>query len=267
MKIVSWNINGVKARRERLLNWLERHSPEVVCLQEIKTDGEHFPYEELGELGYYAEICGQKGYHGVAILAKAPLEVVQIGLEDGEAKQQARLLCARVYGLTVISVYVPNGATLESEKWPYKLAWYQRLRAWLDAHLSPGEPVVLCGDFNVAPLALDIQGDPQTAAAVLVHPQAREALRQIEAWGFVDSLRTMHPEAEIFSWWDYRGRSFPERGGLRIDMVYATAPLVPHFVAAGVDLEEREEIPGWIKPSDHAPAWLEIADTALLEAP
>lgn len=260
MKIVSWNINGVKARRDRLLNWLERHQPDVLCVQEIKTEGEHFPFEEVGNLGYYAEICGQKAYHGVALLAKKPLKDVQIGLPDGTEDPQARLVAATVGDVRVVCVYVPNGGELTSVKWPYKLDWYRRLRTWLDATCDPTQAVAICGDFNVAPLDLDIQKPEAWTAGVLANDEARAALQHMVDWGFVDTFRQHHPDTAAYSWWDYRRRGMAGGDGLRIDMVYASQSLAARCTAVGIDREERKEQAGWTKPSDHAPVWAEFSE-------
>jgi exodeoxyribonuclease-3 len=260
MRVVTWNINGANARADRLLNWVEANEPDVLCLQELKTAGDAFPFEGLGDLGYYAEIHGQKSFNGVAILSRDPITDVVCGLDDGTDSPQARLIAATVRGVRVVCVYVPNGGELVSEKWPYKLAWYARLRAFLDAQADPAAPLVLCGDFNVAPTDLDVQQPARWAEGVLCHPEARAALAQVEAWGLVDTFRQHHPAAAHYSWWDYRRRGLAGGDGLRIDMVYATQSLAARCVEAGIDREERKEQPGWIKPSDHAPVWAEFTD-------
>lgn len=260
MKIVSWNVNSVKARYDRLLNWLENNEPDVLCLQELKTAGDAFPFEELEDLGYYAEMHGQKSYNGVAIISRTPLESVVRNMDDGVEDPQARLIAATTNGVRVICVYVPNGGTLESEKWPYKLAWYGRLRRWLDTHEDAGQPVALVGDFNVAPVALDLQKPANWGEGVLCVPEARAALQSIVDWGFVDTYRALHPDTKMYSWWDYRRRGMAGRDGLRIDFVYATASLAARLQSAGVDTEERKEVAGFVKPSDHAPVWSVFAD-------
>lgn len=259
MKIVSWNVNSVRARYDRLLNWLEANDPDVVCLQELKTEGEAFPWGELEDLGYYAEILGQKTYNGVAIISREPLEDVVLNMNDGVDDPQARLIAATTGGVRVIGVYVPNGGTVDSEKWPYKLAWYERLRAWLDANEDPNTPVVLCGDFNVAPLDLDLQQPKNWAEGVLCRPEARAALQRIVDWGFTDTYRHLEPETKGYSWWDYRRRGMAGRDGLRIDFVFATAPMLERLTAVGIDTEERKEVGGYSKPSDHAPVWADFA--------
>ncbi len=258
MKIVSWNVNSVKARYDRVLNWVEANDPDVLCLQELKTEGEAFPFDELADLGYEAEILGQKTYNGVAIIARDPLTSVVCNMADGVDDPQARLIAATTGGVRVVCVYVPNGGGLDSDKYPYKLEWYGRLRRWFDAHEDPSRPTVLCGDFNVAPTAADIEQPANWDGGVLANDAVRGALQGVVDWGLVDTFRQHHPEGGHYSWWDYRRRGLAGRDGMRIDMVYATAGLAERCVAAGIDRDERREVAGWIKPSDHAPVWAEF---------
>ncbi|MCA9544257.1 MAG: exodeoxyribonuclease III [Myxococcales bacterium] len=258
MKIVTWNVNSVKARFDRVLNWVDANQPDVLCLQELKTEGDAFPFDELGDLGYEAEILGQKTYNGVALISREPLEDVVLNMGDGVDDPQARLIAATTGGVRVVCVYVPNGGQLNSAKYPYKLEWYARLRRWFDAHEDPSRPTVLCGDFNVAPKALDIEQPGNWEGGVLANDVVRAALQGVVDWGFVDTFRHLHPQAAEYSWWDYRRRGLAGRDGMRIDMVYATRDLAAVCTAAGIDREERRETPGWTKPSDHAPCWAEF---------
>lgn len=254
MRIVSWNVNSINARYDRFLNWMEQHAPDVVCLQELKTPGDAYPRAELAEMGYYSEIIGQKAYNGVAIIAREPFTDVRYGLDDGVDDPQARLVSGRVHGIHVVCVYVPNGHTLDSEKWPYKLEWYARLRAWLERNADPDEPTVLCGDFNIAPADRDVHDPERWADGVLCAPEGRAALQKVVDWGFIDTFRQLNQEAGHHTWWDYRNLGFQKDHGLRIDMIYATPPLAGALADVGIDMEERRGE----RPSDHAPIWADF---------
>lgn len=253
MKVVSWNVNSVRARYDRVLNWLEAHRPDVVCLQELKCQEAEFPFDELSSLGYFAAVLGQKTYNGVAIIALDPPEDIVCNMDDGVDDPQARLIAATVRGVRIVDVYVPNGHKVGSEKWRYKLAWYDRLAAWLAAH-DPKAPLVLCGDFNIAPTDLDVARPDKWANTVLCAPPGREALLRCVDWGLVDTFRRHHEDGGHYSWWDYRPPGLRGDDGLRIDQIYATAPLAARCTAAGIDKEERMGN----KPSDHAPIWADF---------
>jgi exodeoxyribonuclease-3 len=254
MKLASWNVNSIRAREERLLAWLARREPDVVCLQELKVTDDAFPRAALERAGYRAAVLGQPTYNGVAILARAAIEDVTCGLGDGADDAQARLIAARVSGLRVASVYVPNGASVGSDKWAYKLAWLGRLRAWLERACDPGEPLALCGDFNVAPTDLDVANPERWNDTVLCHPDGRRALEQLVGWGLFDAFRALHPQDRAYSWWDYRELGFPKNDGLRIDQLWVTAPLRERLRAVEIDRNERKGA----RPSDHAPVVAEL---------
>ncbi len=254
MRIASWNVNSIRTRRERLLAWLAKTSPDVVCLQELKAPDEEFPGDALRALGYASASHGQRTYNGVAIAARTPLAHVAPGLGDGTDDPQARLLSAEVSGVRVLSVYAPNGASVGSDKWEYKLAWLARLRAYLERGAEPGQPLVLCGDLNVAPSDLDVARPDAWRETVLCHEEGRTALRRLFDWGLVDAFRHRHPGLAAYSWWDYQRLAFPKGDGLRIDHVLVTRPLLPRLVDAGIDRDERK---GKL-PSDHAPVWIEL---------
>ena len=249
MKLATWNINSIKARLERLTNWLRKHEPDVLCLQELKVEDRAFPRAELHALGYDFVAFGQKTYNGVAILSRWPLEDRLSGMDDGHADPQARIAAATIAGVRVISAYFPNGERVGSDKYEYKLEWMTRLRAHLDARYKPDQPLVLCGDFNVAPDERDVHDARSWSGTTLFHPDVRERLERIRAFGFEDVLRKHHPEPGIYSWWDYRMLGFPKNLGLRIDHVFATAPLAATSLDCVVDREERKGV----LPSDHAP--------------
>jgi len=250
MRIITWNVNSVRVRQERLLALLQRHAPDVVCLQELKLEAPAFPAELVRQAGYHAVLLGQKTYNGVAILSKQEPVSVLYGLDDGVDDPQARLVSAVVGGVRVVSVYVPNGGAMGSDKWFYKLQWLQRLRAWLERHARPDQPVVVGGDYNVAPDALDVHDPAAWLDEPLYHPEARAALESVLSWGLRDTFRERHPGApNMFSWWDYRMLAFPKNRGLRIDHLFATAPLADRCTHAFIDRDERKGD----SPSDHAP--------------
>lgn len=255
MKIATWNVNSVKARLDRLLAFLERETPDVLCLQELKTQDDQFPVEEVEAIGYRAAVFGQKTYNGVAILSRtAPASVVR-GMDDGFDDPQARLIAAKIEGIHVICVYVPNGKTVGSDKYEYKLAWLGRLRVWLDAHYAPSDSVLLCGDMNVAPEARDAAFPERWSDSVLCHSEARAAFGSVRAWGLEDLFRLRHPDDDQYSWWDYRMLAFPKGDGLRIDHVLGTQPVVERCTDVRIDRNERKGK----KPSDHVPVIVVLA--------
>jgi exodeoxyribonuclease-3 len=254
MKIASWNVNSIKVRRERLLAWLSKYEPDVLCLQELKAADEGFPREDVQALGYSAVLAGQKTYNGVAILARSELSDVRSGLDDGVEDMEARLISASIQGVRVICVYVPNGQEVASTKWPYKLAWLERLQRYLASHHRPDEPLVLCGDFNIAPEDRDCHAPEEWRESVLCHEEARERYRQLVAWGLTDTFRVLEQSSGKYSWWDYRMLGFPKGRGLRIDLIMATAPLLGRVREVGIDREERKGK----QPSDHAPVFMTL---------
>ncbi len=249
MIVATWNVNSIRAREERLLAFLARHAPDVVCLQEIKVRQEEFPFETLAEAGYHAAVNGQKAYNGVAILTKDEPKEVKRGFGDGKEDSQARFLQAHVGATCFASVYVPNGGEVGSEKWSMKLEWLKRLRKWLDENMDPEKTLILAGDFNVAPEERDVENPDQWESSVLFHPDVREALADVVEWGLFDSLRIRNKEAGLYTWWDYRRLAFPRNDGLRIDHLYLSRPLVGRCAEAWIDREERKGG----RPSDHAP--------------
>ena len=247
MKIVTWNINSIRTRQDRLLAWLTAHQPDVLCLQELKVEESLFPFEAIQALGYHCAVLGQKTYNGVAILSKSPATDVRFGLDDGVEDPQSRLISADIDGVRVLSVYVPNGSEPDSEKYAYKIAFLRRLQAYFARHHRPDEPLAICGDFNIAPTELDVRKPDQWKGSVLYNPEMRAILADFLAWGLQDAFRRHRPEPGLFSWWDYRMLAFPKNDGLRIDHVFATAVLASRD--AFVDRNERKGE----KPSDHVP--------------
>lgn len=247
MKVISWNLNSINSRLERLLGVLDRHAPDVVCLQETKVVDAKFPSAELREVGYHATVHGQRTYNGVAILTRSEPADVTTGLLDDD--DQARLIAATVDGVRVYSAYIPNGSTVGSEKFAYKLRWMAALREHLSAVVPGGGDVVVCGDFNVARDEADVAFPARWAESVLCAPEVRDEMEAILGLGLHDVFRDRHPDGGVYSWWDYRMLGFPKGNGLRIDYVLATDGLAARCEDAAIDREERKGT----KPSDHAP--------------
>jgi len=257
MILATWNVNSIRARLDRLLAWLGRTAPDVVCLQELKVPDAEFPLAEVEAAGYHAAFHGQRTYNGVAILSRAEPTDVAIGLpgdrEDPAA--QARLIAATCDGIRVISAYFPNGQSVGSEKWAYKLEWMSRLRDHLPALLAANERLALCGDFNVAPEDRDVARPDEWRTSVLCHEDARRALREIARHRLIDAMRLHEPGPGPYSWWDYRMLAFPKGNGLRIDHILVTSALAKRCTRAWVERDERK---GKL-PSDHAPVLVELS--------
>ncbi len=251
MTIATWNVNSVKARLPRLLAWLDRARPDVVCLQELKGTDDAFPYDEVRAAGYHAVVHGQKTYNGVAILSRLAPADAAAGLGDGVPDPQARLVAATVGGVRVVSAYVPNGGEVGTPPYAYKLEWLRRLRAYLGRAGVPEVPLVVCGDFNIVPSDLDCHDPSAWEGSVLYNPELRAVHQDLLALGLVDTFRLHHPEDRNYSWWDYRNFAFPRDDGLRIDFVLCTPALAARCTGAGIDRDERKGE----KPSDHVPVW------------
>jgi len=254
MKIVTWNINSVRARLDRLLGWLESTSPDVVCLQETKATDKDFPALEIRGAGYGVAYRGQKSYNGVAILARdAEPEDVESVLPGDDEDQDARMLAATVNDVRVVTVYVPNGREVGHDHYKYKLRWLERLHDYVAEH-SPAEPLVVCGDYNVAPDEQDVYDPKRWEGKCLFSDPERAAFRRLLDWGLTDALRVVRPRETVFTWWDYRRAMFPRDMGLRIDHLLVTRPLADRILSVTVDRKMREGE----KPSDHAPVVLEL---------
>ena len=249
MKLVTWNINSIRARTQRLVGWLDANRPDVVCLQETKVEDAQFPLEAVEKLGYRAVMFGQKSYNGVAILSTAELTDVTRGFGDDPDDDEARVIAATTHGIRVVDVYVPNGQDLTSDRYPYKLAWYGRLRAFLERTTSPDRPVVVCGDMNVTADDQDVWSPAAWKDQIHCSPPEREALANMRAWGLDDVFRVKKPEGGVWSWWDYRGVSFFKDQGLRIDHILTTAVLTAKCTSCVVDRTARKGQDA----SDHAP--------------
>ncbi len=253
MIIATWNVNSIRVRLPRLLQWLERRRPDVVCLQETKVVDEDFPLEPLKALGYQCLFRGEKTYNGVAVLSQQPAENAVLSL-PGEEDPQCRFLAATVAGIRVMDIYAPNGQEITSPKYQYKLGWYSRLRKYLDGSMEPGSNLLICGDFNIAPEDRDVWDPEKWRGQVLFSEPEKEAFRSLLAWGLKDALRIHKQEGGIYTWWDYRAGAFHRGWGMRIDHMLVSEPLAMRCAGVEVDREERKGE----KPSDHAPVLLTL---------
>jgi exodeoxyribonuclease-3 len=257
MRIATWNVNSLKARLERVEEWLAYAQPDVVCLQETKLADEAFPDLTFRALGYEGAHAGEGRWNGVAILSRVGLDDVAAGFADGEEPDaEARLLWATCGGVRVASAYIPNGREVGADHYQYKLRWLARLRAHLDLACDPATDVALCGDFNIAPTDADVWDVTKFVGATHVSPEERAALATIEAWGLEDAFRLRQPEPGLFSWWDYRAGMFHKKQGMRIDLVLASRPLAERVTFATIDRQARKGK----QPSDHAPVIIDVAD-------
>lgn len=249
LTIATWNTNSIRMRLPLLLEWLKESAPDIVLLQETKVMDDQFPKEEIEELHYNIATYGQKTFNGVAILSKLPLEDVTIGI-PGYEDDQARYIEAVVKGIRVASVYVPNGMEVGSDKYAYKLDFLSHLYTHLQTLLTYDEALVLGGDFNIAPLDQDIYDPQEWHEKILCSTPEREKFRALLYLGLTDALRTLHPqEAELYTWWDYRGASWQNNFGLRIDHLLLSPQAADHLEAASVEKKYRDVE----KASDHAP--------------
>lgn len=254
MRVATWNVNSISVRLPQAIAWLETQKPDVLCLQEIKCTEDRFPEGAFRALGYESAVFGQPTYNGVAILSRMPIRDVEYGFPDDEEEAQRRLIAATINGVRVIDIYVPNGSEVGSDKYAYKLAWLARLRRYFDEDCHPEQLLILCGDFNIAPESRDVHDPELWEGRVLCSQPERTALKDITEWGLVDVFRRHHSESGIYSWWDYRGGGFRRNHGLRIDHIWATAPLAETSISAEIDRSVR----ALERPSDHAPVIAEF---------
>jgi exodeoxyribonuclease III len=259
MRIATFNVNSVKQRVEAMQRWLKERAPDIVCLQEIKCVDEAFPRGAFEDLGYNVAVHGQKTYNGVAILSKFPLDEVAPRLPGGEADDHARYLEAVVSTgagiLRVASIYLPNGNPPGGEKYEYKLAWMDRLRLHAQSLLENEEPLVLAGDYNVIPSPADVHDPKAWEGDALFLPATREKFRALEYLGLVDAVRATSDEAGLYTFWDYQAGAFQKNNGIRIDHLMLSPQAADKLVGAGIDKHMR----GGEKPSDHVPAWIDLA--------
>ena len=254
MKLATWNVNSIKVRLPQLIDWAAAAAPDIVCLQELKTEDAKFPRAELAAAGYQAASYGQKTYNGVAVLSRTALEDVSTGV-PGFADEQKRLVAATTGGLRVICVYCPNGQAVGSEKYDYKLRWFAALKDYLAAELENHPRLAVAGDFNVAPEDRDVYDPKAWEGQVHVSGPERAAWRALLALGLKDTFRLFEQPEKIYSWWDYRMVAFRRNAGLRIDQILVSAALAGRCTACTVDKEPRK----LERPSDHAPVLAEFA--------
>lgn len=253
MKIATWNVNSLKVRLPHVLDWLASYQPDVLCLQETKLEDVNFPAAELAAAGYQTLFSGQKTYNGMAILSKLPAEEVAVGI-PGFADPQKRVLAATIGGVRVINLYVPNGQSVDSDKFQYKLGWLDALMGWLRDELTRYSSLVVLGDFNIAPEERDVHDPKAWEGQVLFSPPEREAFRKLLQLGLSDSFRLFDQPEKSYTWWDYRMNAFRRNMGLRIDHILLSAALVKTCKSCTIDKEVRKQE----RPSDHAPVIVEV---------
>lgn len=245
----SWNVNSIKVRLAAVLDWLRAHQPDVLALQELKLKSEDFPAARLLEHGYHAAVLGQKTYNGVALLSRRPLSGLRSGLAGMPGDPQARLISGSLDGVRIINVYVPNGQDVGTDKYAYKLAWLEALHGELALRHAPGEPLLVLGDFNIAPQDRDVYDPELFRGQILFSDQEHAALGKLFDWGLEDVFRRFQDGPGHYTWWDYRMNAFRRHQGARIDLILATRPLGEAATSCIIDREPRRAE----KPSDHAP--------------
>jgi exodeoxyribonuclease-3 len=271
MRIATWNVNSLKARLDRVEEWLTIAAPDVLLMQETKLADEAAPIMPLAMAGYELAHHGQGRWNGVAIASRVGMADVVTNFGDGPVGSpaggtdnsgaddglgpEARMIAARCAGIRVVSIYAPNGRALDTPFYAGKLAWYERLSRWLEETQDPEDDLLIGGDFNVAPDDLDVYDPAAYLGATHVSPAEREALGRLRAWGLVDVVRPFHPEAGFYTWWDYRAGNFHKNLGMRIDHLYATRSVAARAIAAERDRDARK---GKL-PSDHAPLYVDLA--------
>jgi exodeoxyribonuclease-3 len=248
MRIATYNAASIRARMPLLTEWIRRHEPDVLVIQETKVEDGKFPFEPLNDLGYEVAIHGQKAWNGVATLSKIPIDVTEAGYSDEAWPNDARMITTVIEGITIINTYVPNGNSVGSEKWAYKMAWLERFSARLRRDYSPDDPLIWLGDINIAPTSRDVYDSKKMYGGVGHHPDEFARLAQIVDFGLVDLYRAKYPEEIQYTFWDFTLPRGVERNlGWRIDHIYATAPIASLCSDVWVDNDSRR----WEKPSDH----------------
>lgn len=253
MKVASWNVNSIRVRQQQVLDWLEAEQPDVLGLQEIKMPTDDFPVEAFAEAGYHCEVDGQKTYNGVALLSRGEAADVHRRIPDLEDEQR-RAIAGTYAGMRVINLYVPNGQSVGSDKYSYKLGWLAALHVWLERELKQHDRVVVMGDFNIAPDDRDVHDPEEWAGKILCSDAERAALQALLDLGLSDSFRLFEQPEELFSWWDYRAAGFRRNRGLRIDLLLVSDAIAKRCSASRIDKEPRK----LERPSDHAPVLIEF---------
>ncbi|WP_434051977.1 MAG: exodeoxyribonuclease III [Roseibium sp.] len=259
MRIATWNINGVKARIDTVLEWLKETSPDIACLQEIKSVDENFPRQPFEDLGYNVETHGQKGFNGVALLSKLPLEDVMRRLPGDEGDEQARFIEASVStdqgSVRFGCLYLPNGNPLGTEKFPYKLGWMDRLISHAEHRLREENAYILLGDFNVIPDPIDAKNPQNWFDDALYQPESRQRFRTLTNLGLTEAVRACTEAPETYTFWDYQAGAWQKNNGIRIDHILLSPQAADRMSGCGIDKHVR----GWEKPSDHVPVWVQLA--------
>ncbi|MEJ5376615.1 MAG: exodeoxyribonuclease III [bacterium] len=256
LRVATFNVNGIRARMPLLLGWIQRVRPDILALQETKVEDKQFPLAPLKAEGYECVFCGQKGFNGVAVLSRGPIEVIREGLQDRGPLDRERLLMVRTMGLIVLNTYVPQGASPESPRFMYKLQWLGRLKEFMNQNLRPEQHALWMGDFNVAPQPEDVYDPEGLAGQIGFHPLERKALEELREWGWVDIFRLHVKEAGHYTFWDYRLRGALSKGlGWRVDHIWGTRSLAQRSLRAWIDTNPRQEE----RPSDHTPLLAEFA--------
>ena len=259
MRIATWNVNSIRQRLPHLTRWLEESKPDIVCLQELKCQEDTFPKLEIEALGYNCAMLGQKTFNGVAILSRLPLEDVRRGLPGDDSDEQARYIEAVVSTPTgvvrIASIYLPNGNPVGTEKFPYKLAFMDRLIRHARELLALEEPLVLAGDYNIIPTDLDAKQPELWTQDALAQPESRARFQTLKNLGFIDAIRSCAPDMPLYTFWDYQAGAWQKNNGIRIDHLLLSPEAAAKLEKAGIDKEVRS----WEKPSDHVPAWVELS--------
>ena len=254
VKVATWNVNSLRVRLPHVLKWLEREQPDLLALQETKIQDEEFPADAFSQYGYVATFSGQSAYNGVAILSRAPPSTIIYDIGGGYVDEQKRVLGATFGSLRLWSLYVPNGQSVDSDKYRYKLEWLAALRVLLADELERHPNLLLVGDFNIAPDDRDVHNPAAWAGKIMCSPAERAALGQLCDLGLRDTFRLFPQPEKVFSWWDYRAGAFRRNQGLRIDLVLASGALSQKCLGCRIDKEPR----GWERPSDHVPVVAEF---------
>jgi exodeoxyribonuclease-3 len=254
VKIATYNVNSIRRRLPIVLEWLEKHEPDVMCLQETKVQDDEFPALVMEAAGYYASFRGMKAYNGVAMLSKKKPERVLCGLECGNDPEDVRILMAVLDGIPIVNTYVPQGYKIGTDKYAFKLEWFRKLRTYFEQHLDPEKPALWVGDLNVAPEPIDVYHPDRRVKDVDFHIDARNAYKETASWGFVDVFRKLHPDRIQYTYWDYFRNAFENNWGWRIDHIMATVPLAQKCRTAEVDMDARRAR----DPSDHTVMWAEF---------
>jgi exodeoxyribonuclease III len=254
MKVATWNVNSIRKRLPLLLEWLGEHRPDVMCLQETKVPDAAFPADALRAAGYEVSFRGRTAYNGVATLTPTTPEQVLYGLEEGPDSEDDRVLQTVVRGIPIINTYVPQGYRISSDKYRFKLEWFQRIRRYFETRLDPGRPAIWLGDLNVAPEPIDVYHPERRVGDVDFHIEARNAYKQAVSWGFVDVFRVLHPDRVQYTYWDYYRNALQNNWGWRIDHILATPPLADLCRSVEVDMAPRHAA----SASDHTILWAQF---------